>query len=425
MKTKLIFTAFLLCTTTLFGQWTPVNNGLPDFPPTAIWPLLDDMVLGTYGGGIFNTTDNGENWNDISGNLGNLFVNDVRGFASTTSLLVATAGGPYSTLDLSDYSNNNSTGLSTTDVNYYWWGDEDLGGEFMVGTNGSGVFASDDYTGPWAPSNVGVLGDGLIVSDISGYQDEDVEFAVMATDGGTYWALDGASEWTPKNNGLSGDALKVKRIAVLGSVVFIATHGGLYFSVDLGNTWEALISNEKFNGLFIHATPASPSGFLVIVFGENGFYSSDFLVYYPMDFGGIDGEATAGHANSTHLFLGFTSGKKAIAQSGGVYKKPLDQVIVGIEENTNLLAGALLNQNYPNPFKQNTTFSYHISQPGMVSFKIYSYTGKLVKTLVNNRQEIGDYQINFKGDELPSGMYFYKLQLDDNRTLTKKMLIVN
>ncbi len=204
MKKLLLQIALAFCASTLFAQWVPINNGLDDYSPTALWPFAEDMVLGTNGGGIYKTTDNGDNWTNINGNLGNLNVKDLRAFASLTSMFVATDGGPYATLDMMNYTNCTSTGLSNTDVNYFWWGDENLGGEFMVGTNGGGVFASGDYFGPWISSNSGLSGDALIVNDLTGYSDNDVEFSVVATEGGTYWAINGATEWTAKNNGLVG-----------------------------------------------------------------------------------------------------------------------------------------------------------------------------------------------------------------------------
>jgi len=297
MKRLTLQLAIILCVTSSFAQWVPVNTGLGDYTPTTLWSFAEDIVLGTDGGGVFKTTDNGDNWTDINGNLGNLYVNDIRGFASLTSMFVATDGGPFVTLDMVDYIDCTSSGLTNTDVNYFWWGNENMSADYMVGTNGGGIFGSGDYSGPWAAANNGLSGDGLIVNDLGGYSDGNVEYAILASNGGTYFAVDNATDWTPVNNGLSGDALVVKRLAGIGTLIFIATHGGLYYNLDLADTWLPLIPNEKLNTVFVHASSVSPTGFMCMAFGENGFYSEDFLSWVQLDLGGIQGEVTAVHAN--------------------------------------------------------------------------------------------------------------------------------
>ncbi len=69
-----------------------------------------------------------------------------------------------------------------------------------------------------------------------------------------------------------------------------------------------------------------------------------------------------------------------------------------------------LNQNYPNPFNPVTAINYSIKEGGLVSLKIYNVLGKEIKTLVNEEKPAGTYEINFDASQLPSGIYFYKLQ---------------
>ncbi len=86
-----------------------------------------------------------------------------------------------------------------------------------------------------------------------------------------------------------------------------------------------------------------------------------------------------------------------------------------------------LEQNYPNPFNPSTVINYQIPQNGMVSIKIYDVLGKEIETLINQEQQAGKYQITFdataNGFSLPSGIYFYRLQLG-NYIKTKKMIIL-
>jgi len=95
-----------------------------------------------------------------------------------------------------------------------------------------------------------------------------------------------------KINGLSGAALTVKEITGLGSGNFIATHGGLFRSSDLGDNWIPMVPNHKFNTVSIVPSALSPFGWVVFAFGVNGYYSLDFTNFVSIDLTGITGEIT-------------------------------------------------------------------------------------------------------------------------------------
>lgn len=423
MKKNLLFIILLFCATTLFAQWVPVNNGLPDYPPTALCSFIDTMYVSTYGGGIYGTYDNGENWNDCNGDLPNLFVNDIR--ASNNDIYVSTNSAPYLTPNVVMYFDCSGTGLTNTDVNFFSRCGEDLPlvGDYIVGTNGGGIFAAE-YTSPlifdWATANPGISGAGLIIND--GVIGE--AFAFIATDGGMYQAEGSETEWTAVSDGLSGDALKVNKICYLG-LFLIATDGGLYYSANMEDGWTPVIPDEKLNIVLYMNTDISPSGFMIFALGENGFYTEDLQIWTQLDFGGIEGEVTAAHADTTNLYIGFTTTEKSGKGNGGMYRKPLEQFLVGIEdENLSGLSSFNLGQNYPNPFSQSTKISYSLKKSDFITLKVYNFAGREIKTLINNFQEKGDYSVVFDAENLANGIYSYKLQIGNNLYKTKKMMLV-
>jgi hypothetical protein len=81
-----------------------------------------------------------------------------------------------------------------------------------------------------------------------------------------------------------------------------------------------------------------------------------------------------------------------------------------------------LSQNYPNPFNPATSIKYDIPSASFVTLKIYDITGRVIASLVNEKQEAGRYSATFTASNLSSGMYFYKLtaggysQKDSNKT---------
>jgi len=80
-------------------------------------------------------------------------------------------------------------------------------------------------------------------------------------------------------------------------------------------------------------------------------------------------------------------------------------------------------QNYPNPFNPTTVIQYAVPKESEVSLVIYDILGKEVVTLVNGRKSAGRYSVNFNALNLPSGIYFYRLQAGDFSE-TKKMALL-
>jgi YVTN family beta-propeller protein len=94
-----------------------------------------------------------------------------------------------------------------------------------------------------------------------------------------------------------------------------------------------------------------------------------------------------------------------------------------IEVDAGLPKQFALAQNYPNPFNPTTVINYQLPVAGNASLKVYDVLGKEVMTLVNGRQEAGDYNVSLNAASLSSGVYFYRLQ-SGNFVQTKKMMLV-
>jgi len=68
-----------------------------------------------------------------------------------------------------------------------------------------------------------------------------------------------------------------------------------------------------------------------------------------------------------------------------------------------------LDQNYPNPFNPATTIRFSIPELTKVSLKVYDLLGREIVTLINREMEPGEYHLIFKANELPTGIYSYRL----------------
>lgn len=82
-----------------------------------------------------------------------------------------------------------------------------------------------------------------------------------------------------------------------------------------------------------------------------------------------------------------------------------------------------LNQNYPNPFNPLTTISFGIPVRGLVTLKVYDILGKEIADLLNDEKQAGTYKINFEASNLPSGIYFYKIEVNGFNEVRKMILL--
>ena len=80
-------------------------------------------------------------------------------------------------------------------------------------------------------------------------------------------------------------------------------------------------------------------------------------------------------------------------------------------------------QNYPNPFNPTTTIKYSLTKLSFVAIKVFDVLGKEINTIENEVKAPGNYEIEFHTSNIPSGVYFYRLQAGDFVD-TKKMLLL-
>ena len=114
---------------------------------------------------------------------------------------------------------------------------------------------------------------------------------------------------------------------------------------------------------------------------------------------------------------------------------------VGIEEGKDRATtphSFSLAQNIPNPFGSTTTFSFSLPVKADATLRIYDITGREINTLVNEFKESGVYRVewdgrNVTGERVPSGIYFYRLQISHSPfnkggkgdfTQTRKMVVL-
>ncbi|MCD4693060.1 MAG: T9SS type A sorting domain-containing protein [Calditrichales bacterium] len=82
-----------------------------------------------------------------------------------------------------------------------------------------------------------------------------------------------------------------------------------------------------------------------------------------------------------------------------------------------------LMDNYPNPFNPTTHISFNLPSAEYVTLEVYDVNGKKVNTLVSEYKEAGNYTVEFNGQSLPSGLYFYKIKAGKFSSIERMLLV--
>ena len=93
-------------------------------------------------------------------------------------------------------------------------------------------------------------------------------------------------------------------------------------------------------------------------------------------------------------------------------------VATGVE--TDVRVAATLGGNYPEPFTDQTTIPYSLSEPGHVELAVYNVLGQRVGTVVDANRTVGAQTASFDASGLPDGVYIYRLRTrssDETRTM--------
>lgn len=83
----------------------------------------------------------------------------------------------------------------------------------------------------------------------------------------------------------------------------------------------------------------------------------------------------------------------------------------------------VLGQNSPNPFSDFTEISFYLPEAMRVSFEFYNSKLETVREISNQYFEAGENKIAFNADNLPAGIYFYRLKAGEFVDVKKMVLV--
>ncbi|MCU0371626.1 MAG: T9SS type A sorting domain-containing protein [Ignavibacteria bacterium] len=388
---SVLFFVLLFSQNGLFAQWVNVSNGLGNKQVYSMTNNGSVLFAGTFNYGLYMSSDNGLNWTMAGIGLNNRIV-----FSLTTF-----SGYLYAGTDLGVWktSNNGAYWIVTSINNNTVYSLASNSTRVFAGLHLSGLFYSTGGTG-WMISS-------LNITDIKSLAiNGNFLLAGGGNNAGVHLSNNNGNNWssTSLNN------KSVHSLALNGSNAFAGTGSGIYRSLDSGHTWTQTAINDQ----LIYS---------LAVYGNNVFAGSETNGVYFSGNNGLNWvQVNDGlGSNCVYSLYIFNNYVFAGVAANSVYRRPLGE-LVGISGNETTYEYSL-SQNYPNPFNPVTRISYSIQKQSVVSLKIFDNLGKEIRTIINELKNAGRFSAEFDGSELPSGIYYCRLQAGNFIGVRKMMLV--
>jgi hypothetical protein len=124
------------------------------------------------------------------------------------------------------------------------------------------------------------------------------------------------------------------------------------------------------------------------------------------------------------IYGAYTANNLTDPQQGGAYVLafPADEIYAGVAPRFSPPRAFSLTV-YPNPFNSATRISYSLERDGLVLLEVYDLTGRLTDRRFFNRQSAGDHTIVWNAADLPSGLYFARVQAAEYSAVAKLFLM--
>ena len=304
----------------------------------------------------------------------------------------------------------------------------------------------------------------------------------IGTRTGVLKSTNGGYNFTQINNGIPANSWVRDLVEKSNGNIYAATTNGVFKSSNSGSSWQqlnGLASGDTAVKLCVYENPADGNQEEVIAGtskgklyeeGANAFLTVFFqAVSGDVEMGSLDGfgtEIMIGHyskegipgnsyvarslspgwqvqqtneglpgnrpisvvavnpvtrtdnASNVEIYLGYYEGTSTGAK---IFKRTFP---IGIQQISNEVPDAFsLSQNYPNPFNPMTKIKFDIHKASNVNITVFDVLGRHITTLVNEKLGAGTYETEWNANNMPGGVYFYRIEADDFSE-TKKMILV-
>ncbi len=371
----------------------------------------DHIFAGTWGDGVFRSTDNGDSWVEINNGITGMFELTVGSLVVNFSdhIFAGTYDGMFRSMDNGDSWIEINTGLTNTSVISLAINSSD---HIFAGTWGGGVFFSNDNGDSWTEINTGLT--NTIVHSLAINSSDHIFAGTLMS--GVFRSTNNGNSWTEINTGLTIMATPIESLVINSDEHIFAGNDafGVFRSTNNGDLWTEI--NTGLTDLYIRSLAINSVGHLFVGTRNGGVFRStnNGDSWAGINTGLTDTDIPSLAVNSSdHIFAG---------TDGGCVCRSIEST-TSVEKIESIQPFSFtLEQNYPNPFNASTTIHFNLPKPCFVTLKIYDLRGRLIDTLIKEQLCEGEYNIAWDAKWLPSGIYLYRMETGDYFE-TKKLIL--
>ncbi len=343
------------------AQWKAINHGLPKKEIWALAAADTNMIVGTWGGGLFlsNSTDTVWTYSGVNNaSIDDILVNDTNIFVGCygEGIFLSTDGGKNWKKTINGLSDNYVHTIVRSKTN-------------LVAGTANGIFLSTNNGQNWKSIDSGIINS----TDIRGMIIKDTSIFAGTSGAGIYKSEDSGVSWDSISTGPSYSV--VWCFAISGANIFAGTYGGgVFLSSDNGLHWREI---------------------------NQGFTNSDYVL-----------SVMSICISEGYVYVG--------TKTGGVWKRALSEIL-GIDElgpSTSLRMTEL--EVYPNPANQLIIINYQLTIKSNTTLKIYDLmgievdeSGPSTSLRMTELGIKGEHSIQYDTGKLRNGVYFVRLQSDN------------
>jgi photosystem II stability/assembly factor-like uncharacterized protein len=340
--------------------WYSSNNGLASSVIQEMVKHDDNLIAGTYDGGLCISTDGGLQWNIFGSGLIDTMIRTVTAYGNYIALrttnepgvLLSSDGGiSWKKIDTTNGWYNFNKNILLTDQGLY----------FSSSTSKCFLAAGDSIVQKipgrhmlgFFKTPMGIYGNALYADIVK----------IVKQD----------TAWTTQE--IKVGSGEIRYIYSHGGRIFASDFAGIYMTQTNDTTWSTISEGLDKNSIVISI-------------------ASDDQYLYAGD------------------------------QLGYIWRRPIDQLMNAQQNATMLLPFKfILHQNYPNPFNPRTKIKYDIPSTTQVQIQVFDMVGRLVANVLDETVEAGTHLVDFNAVNVSAGIYFCRMKANGYSQITKMVLL--